>query len=694
MSLAHFQDTVKVMNDLSHKRPAALSRFYFGSAYYPEQWDEATGADDARRMKEAGWNCVRMAEFAWDRLEPREGVFDFALFDDTIHRLGEHGIATILCTPTATPPRWLTVQHPEVLRVDENGVPLQHGSRQHASHASPVFREYSRKITRAMAEHFQDNSHVAGWQTDNELHCGFSEDHSAGAQQAFVEFLRRKFNDDIGALNAAWGTAFWAQTYNCFEDIPTPRRRKPTHPNPAHHLDYFRFLSDAVTLFQRDQVEILRQVQPRWFITHNGCFEHIDYRGEFGRDLDVLGYDSYPFFQHDPERRAAGHAFNLDRTRAWTGNFMLLEQQSGPGGQEPYFHDNPEPGEMRRMAYTSMARGADSLLFFRWRTARFGAEQYWCGILDHDNIPRRRHREAAQLGAELKRIGPEVLQTSVFVDVAVAASDMDVHDSDRTYSLGLPSALKIAEAVHGWLFQRGYAAGCVHPSDDLSALKLYVIPHWTVFDPAWVANLETFARNGGTLVIGARSATRDLNNNVVAEPLPGVLRALAGVTVEEYGKRNAPEKRPLSIQFENESLASTVWYEALQAQDGTEVLSRWQGRHLTGQAAITRRRLGRGQVVYVGSYFTEELLDSLLPQLAKLSGANPLLPSANGIEIVRRDGEGKRLWFFINHAEETITLRDVPHGTDLVTDEAIEGSLTLPANGVAVIKEDRHSEGA
>lgn len=681
------------MNSLSHKRPTALSRFYFGSAYYPEQWDEATRADDARRMQEAGWNCVRMAEFAWDRLEPRESVFDFALFDETIQRMGEHGIATILCTPTAAPPRWLTVRHPEVLRVDENGVSLQHGSRQHASHASSVFREYSRQITRTMAEHFQNNPHVVGWQTDNEFHCHFSEDHSASAQQAFAEFLRHKFSGDIGALNVAWGTAFWAQTYDNFEDIPTPRHRRPTYLNPTHQLDYFRFLSHAVTVFQRDQVGILRQVQPQWFITHNGCFEHLDYRGEFGRDLDVLGYDSYPFFQNDPQQRAAGHAFNLDRTRAWTGNFMLLEQQSGPGGQEPYFHDNPEPGEMRRMAYTSIARGADSLFFFRWRTARFGAEQYWCGILDHDNIPRRRYREAVQLGAELKRIGPELLQTSVYVDVAVANSDMDVQDSDRTYSLGLPSSSNTAETTHEWLFRRGYAVGCVHPSDDLSGLKLYIIPHWTVFDPAWLPNLERFVRSGGTLVIGARSATRDLNNNVVAEPLPGVLRSLTGVTVEEYGKQNAPEKRPLCIQLENESVTSKVWYEALQAEDGTEILARWQGQHLTGQAAITSRRLGSGHVVYVGSYLTEELVNGLLPQLAKLSGAMPLLPSdaagspGAGVEIVRRDGDGKRLWFFISHAEETITLRDVPQGTDLVTEKTIAESLTLHANGVAVIKQ-------
>ncbi len=641
-------------------------------------------------MAQAGWNCVRMAEFAWDLMEPREGVYDFSLFDEVIDHLGKHGIASILCTPTPTPPRWLTIKHPQILRVDENDQSMHHGSRQHASVASSIFRGYSRKITQVMAQHFKSNPNVIGWQTDNELHCAFSEDHSVAAAQGFAEFLKRKFNGEISALNAAWGTAFWAQSYLGFEDIPTPKRRRPQTLNPAHQLDYFRFLSDAATQFQHEQVQILRETRPDWFITHNGCFEHLDYRGPFGRDLDVLAYDSYPFFQHDPQLRGLEHAFNLDRTRAWTGNFILMEQQSGPGGQEPYFHNNPEPGEMRRMAYTSIARGADSLLFFRWRTARFGAEQYWCGILDHDNIPRRRYREAAQLGAELQRIGPAILNTSVHVEIAIAASDVDVTDSDRTYAMGLPSESKIGETVHSFFFQHGFATGCVHPSDDLSAIKVYLIPHWTLFDPAWTPKLEAFVNSGGTLVIGARTASRDVNNNIVAQPLPGVLRELAGASVEEYGKQNAPEKRPLLLQYDNQTVATDFWYELLQPQQGTEVIATWQGRHLTGQAAVTLHRVGRGSVIYVGTYLTEPVIHSLLPLLLKLSGAQPQLPAVPpGLEIVRRDGQTHHLWFCINHADQPITLNNLPPGTDLITGKLVDSPLTLNPNDVAVIEQKR-----
>lgn len=670
----------------SHRRPTSLKHFYFGSAYYPEHWDEATCADDARRMREAGWNCVRLAEFAWDLMEPRESAFDFGFFERVIDEFAAQGIDSILCTPTAAPPRWLSKKHPEILRVDAHGRPLQHGSRQHASHMSPVFREYCQKITRTMAEHFRGNPHVIGWQTDNEFHCHFSEDHSEAARAAFVAFLKDRYHSDIGALNAAWGTAFWAQTYDCFEEIPTPVEDRPTYPNPAHQLDYFRFLSHAVTRFQRDQVEILRSVRADWWITHNGCFDHIDYAGEFARDLDFLGYDSYPFFQLDPAKRGATHAFNLDRTRAWSGNFILLEHQSGPGGQPRYFHDNPEPGEMRRMAYATLARGADSLLFFRWRTCRFGAEEYWCGILDHDNIPRRRYREAAQLGAELKRVGPELLDTSIHLDVAVATSDMEVNDAERTYSLGLPPPNKTATNVHNAFYDQGYAVGCVHPADDLSGIGLYLIPHWPLFDPEWAPALVRYVEQGGTLVIGARTATRDLQNNVAASTPPGVLRELVGAGVEEYGRQNDPGARSLHFCWEGDRVLSEYWYESLIPDAGTEVLVHWQGRHLDGAPAATIRTLGKGRVLYVGTYFTPQLIEALLPELTRRAGVHPLIPDMpEGVECVLRRNETKNLWFLTNHNEATQRIEHPPEGMNLITETTVAGTIELKSNEVAVI---------
>ena len=364
-----------------HQRPSQWKQFLFGVVYYPEHWMDAERKNDAPLMAEAGVDTVRMAEFAWDRMEPREGEFEFSFFDDAIEELAAAGISTILCTPTAAPPRWMTARHPDWLRVDANGRQMVHGSRQHVCTTNPGFREASRRITRAMAKHFSGNPHVIGWQTDNELNCHFRECHCGACQSAFRRWLEEKYGD-IAALNAAWGTVFWAQTYESFDQVGTLLIDRPTHPNPSQHLDYFRFLSDAVIAFHRDQTEILRAVRPDWWITHNGMFERLDY-WKLAEDLDLMGIDIYPGFADKTPKAFSWAAARLEECRASSGTFMIPEQQAGPGGQRPYLHRTPQPGQMRLWAWQAVAHGADGLLHFRWRSCRFGAEIYWCGILDH-----------------------------------------------------------------------------------------------------------------------------------------------------------------------------------------------------------------------------------------------------------------------------------------------------------------------
>jgi beta-galactosidase len=544
-----------------------------------------------------------------------------------------------------------------------------------------------------MAGHFKDNPWVVGWQTDNEINCQFPECHCPNCQEGFRAFLRQRYQEDIAALNRAWGAAFWAQTYDGFEQIQTPKAMKPIHPNPSQVLDYHRYLSWRAAQFQRDQVEILRAVQPRWWITHNGLFRHIDYRGPFTQDLDFISYDVYPFFNFSPATRPLSQAYNLDQARAWSGNFMVPEQQSGPGGQGNYIHDTPEPGEMRRMAYTSIARGADSLLFFRWRTARFGAEEYWCGVLDHDSVPRRRYQEAAQLGAELKRVGPAVLGTHVFVNAGVAAADQEVYDAHAPLGLGLPSPEQMTREVHGFLLERGYAAGCVHPSDDLSDLLLYVIPHWAVFDPAWAARLREWVEEGGVLVIGARTGTKDLNNHVVAATPPGALTGLAGVTIEEFGRQNAPDERPLWVYLPGAEVQSRHWYEVLHPveEGAVEVLATWKGRHLDGQPAISLHRVGDGLVIYAGAYLTGALLEGLLSEIERRRAIPRLWPFAPpGVQVVCRKDSQKEVWFFINTSDAPATIETLPdEGVDLLADRPAAGPLTLAPNEVAVIQTTR-----
>jgi beta-galactosidase len=678
---------MKLKSPPSHLRPVPLNDFLFGVCYYPEHWDAETRRADAERMRAAGINVVRMAEFAAERMEPAPGEYDFSLFDAVINEMAAHGIQTILGTPTAAPPRWLSLAHPDAVAADADGRALQHGSRQHVSLSHPAFRDYSQKITRAMAAHYADNPHVIGWQTDNEYHCHFSEDHSEAAQTEFRAFLRERYHGNLTELNRAWGNDFWALTYRDFDEILTPKPAKPCYPNPGQQLDYARFLSWRAARVQREQIDVLRRANPEWFVFHNGCFGHIDYRGDFGRDLDFLGYDSYPGFSFDVTSRASDHAFNLDRTRAWSGNFIIPEHQSGPGGQAAYFHDNPEPGEIRKLTYASLAHGADGILYFRWRSCRYGAEEYWCGVLDHDNVPRRRYQEISRIGKEMAALGPELLGTSVRMDAAVAFADYDAMEARSTLPFGLPSLSGHAEDIHRWFFRNHYAAGCSHPADVLDGLRLFIIPHWEVMNPDWLPHLRAFVEQGGTLVLGARCATRDVDNQVIAGTPPGFLAELAGVTVAEYSRKNRADQRSWVMEWSGQTHTAEGWVEILDPGEGTEVLASWATRHAAGTPAVTRRKVGEGQVLYIGTLMTPAFMDFYGPALAELAGLEPVLPDLpDEVEAVVRCDKSKELLFLINHADTPREILDLRHGDVLVGEIPGPDGLTLPAYGVSVLR--------
>jgi beta-galactosidase len=446
-----------------HQRPSGLKTFLFGVPYYPEHWRPEDRLHDPQRMADAGVNVVRMAEFAWDRIEPSRGQFDFSLFDETIARLGEHGIRTILCTPTATPPRWLTQDHEDWMRVDESGKRMDHGTRQHCCTSNEQFRSESRRITACMAAHYADNPDVIGWQTDNEFYCHFRECYCQACREGFRNWLRQKYGT-IDALNAAWGNAFWALTYSDFEQIPPPYpATRPAFSNPSHELDYHRYGSDSIIEFQRQQVQALRAAQGRWWITHNGVFPGID-QWRFAADLDFNGVDIYPGFAGKMPQGAPWAAALAQRCRASSGGFVVPEQQGGPGGQRPYLHPAPQPGQMRLWAYQSIAHGADGILHFRWRTCRFGAETYWHGILDHDNIPRRRYGEFAQEGCELARLGPAILNTVVDVQAAVL-TDFEQSAASASLHLGLPTCDNQRDLAFGELWRRRLPCG-LDAADD------------------------------------------------------------------------------------------------------------------------------------------------------------------------------------------------------------------------------------
>lgn len=704
---------------LSAWRPINLDDFLLGVPHYPEHVDESYWQRDAERMKQAGFNVVRMGEFAWHIWEPFEGKFDFDLFDRAMEGLGNAGIKTILCTPTATPPRWLTMNYPEVLRVDRNGRRASHGSRQHCDTTSPVLRQHSRRITSAMAKHYKDNPHVIGWQTDNELNTTVSESFSDSAALAFRNYLRHRY-ETIADLNFAWGGHFWATAYDNFDQVVLPYPMAPSYLSPGHVQDYHRFLASATAAFQREQVEILRATNPDWFVFHNlGNLQDIDFRAEFGQDLDFIGFDIYPML-YDEFRRTNGHAatqaLQLDLCRSYSGNFLVPEQASGLGSQPSFTTMNPEPGEMRRMALSSVARGADGLMFFRWRPAHFGAEIYWMGIIDHDDVPRRRYEEAKQFASDIHKIKDRLLGTSVHMDVGIAGADFDNQEAHKTYPIGLPSPQDDATLLHVHCYRRGIACGFVHPEDDLSRLKVFYVPHWVMWKPDWTPKLEAFVETGGTLIVGAMTGTRDINNHIIREQAPGgALAKLCGVRVVEFGRltakngdglfervtpqaglydnpnRSAPSSanRIYTLDFAGRCLAAEHLYEQIETDADVEILARWSNRFLDGEAAVTRRKVGKGEVVYLATYLTPELVETLDEHILAKRGVKPLLGELpTGVEVTLRTAGDTQLLFVLNTLETEFELSGLPTGRDLLSGRSVSGHERVEGYGCLVIDLD------
>ncbi|MDE6964323.1 MAG: beta-galactosidase, partial [Lachnospiraceae bacterium] len=325
-----------------------------GTCYYPEHWDEALWREDLSRMLACGIEVIRIAEFAWNKIEPAEGVYNYDFFDRFLDVAEEAGMKVIMGTPTATPPAWLTEKYPECLNAGIDGVLYRHGLRRHYNYNSPVYRKFCAEIVERMAGRYGRRSCVIGWQLDNELNCEANEFYSESDTEAFRVYLRKKYGS-LEKLNEAWGAVFWNQTYTDWKEIYVPRPTVSGGVNPHQTLDYFRFISDSTNEFARLQADIIRKyIKEGDFITTNGLFGHVDYQKMTRESIDFITYDSYPNFAYGlnnysdkDEMKDRKWSRNLAETRAVSRIFGIMEQQSGGGGwNSRMIQPSPKRGQM------------------------------------------------------------------------------------------------------------------------------------------------------------------------------------------------------------------------------------------------------------------------------------------------------------------------------------------------------------
>jgi len=665
---------------------------FFGADYYPEQWPEDRWPEDARLMEEAGFNVVRLAEFAWSKMEPRPAKFDFNWLDRLLEILQSHGISAVLGTPTASPPPWLMAGNPDIFRVREDGRRVTYGNRCEYCPNAPAYRKYVRRIVTAMAKHFANHPAVIGWQIDNEMgeRCFCPE-----CQARFQEWLR-KCHGSLKALNTAWGTNFWSHVYNNWKEIPVPLTTGGS-PNPGLALDFRRFVSDSYVAYQQLQVDILRETCPHHFITNNFMgfgYEGLDYF-ELARPLDHVSWDNYPFgFWHKefPRDNAGGLALGHDAMRGLKQkNFWVMEQQAGPSGWET-LSPSPRPGQLRLWAYQAIAHGADGVVFFRWRTARYGTEQYWHGLLDHHGQPGRRYAEIKQMGAELQKIGKLVQGSSVKANVAILQSydsrfAFQVQPNNAQFNFG-----EHVRHLHQALFSTNVGVDVLAPDADLTGYKLVIVPALHILTEPIVANLKSYVQEGGILVVTPRTGVKDDNNAVVDQPLPGLLSEVCGVMVAEYDcllagitqsvKFTLPELKAL------DPVPARIWCDILEPA-GAQVLARYTDDYYANQAAITLNDFGKGQAIYIGTFGDKALYRALFNWLMRSFQITGLLITPDGVEVSERWQENQNLLFILNHSSlpQAISL---PDGyIDLFAGMAREGSVTIAPYDVMILAKQK-----
>jgi len=649
-----------------------------GVDYYPEHWDEARWPVDAQLMQEAGISVVRLAEFAWSKLEPREGDYQFAWLDRALGVLGERAIQAVLGTPTAAPPAWLIEKHPQVLPVDEWRRPLGFGARLHRCLANPTFRHYSRAITAAMAQHYAAHPSVLGWQTDNELTGNRCYCDVCAAR--FREWLERKYGS-LDALNRAWGTPFWSQEYTAWTQVPLPWQTTcgPMAHNPSLLLDYRRFASDITVEFQHEQVEILREHCPEHFVTHNfmGLHDAINYY-DLARDLDFVSWDNYPggsaALPHDVMRGIQGE------------NFWVMEEKCGHAGWNT-MGPIPRPGQVRAWAWQAVGHGADAVVFFRWRSCRSGTEQFWQGILNHDAVPGRRYREIAQLGREFRQFAPDLEGTSPENDVALLYSydqiwALQIQPQVPGFSLGL-----WLERYHQALHRLGVGADVVSTEADLSPYKLVIAPPLYLLDDALAARLDRYVAEGGHLVASARTGVKDGNNCAREETLPGPLARTLGIAVEDYDAIGQGGTNVVALA-DGARFKVSLWCDLLRLE-GAKQVARYMRDFYEGVPAISVHNHGKGRAWYVGTVPEERFFRHFLRGIVEGLRLRMVPDLPKGVEVAARQGDRGRILVVTNLTphKQVVHLQDACE--DLFARAIVTEAIELHPFGVRLLRTTR-----
>ena len=629
-----------------------------GVCYYPEQWGPKVWREDAQRMVELGIRYVRIAEFSWSLIEPRENEFDWQWLDDVTNILGDAGLDVVMCTPTAAPPKWLVDKYPGILPVDKNGNPKKFGARRHYCFSSVDYMRESKRITTLFAERYGNHKYVKAWQTDNEFGdhdtiYSYSDD----ATVAFRDWLRAKYHS-IEALNEAWGTSFWSMRYDSFDEVDTERNML-CQTLPSLQLDYVNFSSDQVRRFNKAQVDILRPLSPDRPITHNFMGHNPDFdHYEVGKDIDFASWDSYPMgalinSKISEEDRASllriglpdQPAFNNDLYRTvGRGKVWIMEQQPGPVNWAAH-NQSPEDGMVRMWTWLAYAHGVDVVVYFRWRQAKFAQEQYHAGLLLPNSEPDQAFYEIEQVVKERSTLPP-----SEKGNASVAL----IYDyRSRWGARILPQGQSYNPSHHAFewysvLSGLGVDVDVVGPHVNFDDYDAVFVPDMMIDNPEFVAKLNA---SKARVVLGPRCGSKTDKFHIPDELPPGSFRELIDLRIPRV--ESLPSYVDEPIAYLGQVFQAEAWRENLVTSD--QVLATFEGKYRKGSPAI----IGNDKCRYIATQAGGEFLKTFLRDCLRWAEVTFM----DGLGDVRISQRGD-LKFAFNFGEKTFDL-DIPETADI-----------------------------
>jgi beta-galactosidase len=652
----------------------------FGGDYNPEQWPEAVWAEDIELMQRAGVNLVSVGIFSWGLLEPSEGVFDFGWLDRLLDQLHAAGIRVDLGTPTTVPPMWFWAANPHVRPVTRDGRVLAPGSRGICCPSSSEYAAAQQRIVGELGRRYGRHPAVVLWHAHNEYGAPISECYCERSAVAFRSWLENRYRE-LEALNTAWGTAFWGQTYTDWEQIGCPSESASVS-NPAQRLDFARFSNDELlAVFVRER-DLLHELSPGIPVTTNFMATSCPSMDlwAWAREVDIVSNDHY-LEAADPLNQI-GLAQDSDLTRSLAGGrpWILMEHSTSAVNWQPR-NVAKQPGEMERNVVSHLARGADAILFFQWRASRRGAEKFHSAMLPHAGRQSRVFRDVVELGGVLAGLS-EVLDSRVVARAAI------LWDWESLWAQGLdwhPSidldARRQVRRYYEQLWRDKVTTDLVHPGADLSAYPVVLAPASYLLTEASAANLRSYVEQGGHLVVGPFSGVVDEDDAVHPGGLNGVLRDLLGVSVEEF----LPLRENGTVLLTG-GLPARIWTEDLKLS-GAEAVLRYLDGPAAGGAAVTRHRVGRGSATYVSTVLEGPALAEVLDPVLQSAGVQVRRDLPWDLELVTRTGTDGDYLFAVNHGAAAVDLE--VDGIDVITGERCRDSAKVPAEGVRVFRSPR-----